>query len=65
MKQKLKGILSLTAIIVLTLIVVVAKWKELLAGLGMTVLAGIAIVLFGVIAVFIGVGISGDKWDKD
>lgn len=63
MKQKLTGILSLTAILTLVLMLVIAKWKEILAGLGAAIMAALAVVIFGVIVALIGAGIKGDKWD--
>jgi hypothetical protein len=63
MKQKLTGILSLTAILTLVLVLVIVKWKEILVGLGAAVMAVVAVVIFGLIVALIGAGIKGDKWD--
>ena len=65
MKQKLKGILSLTAICSMVLTVIIGYWKEILVGAGMTVLAVLAAIVLIAIVLLIGTGASGEKWDKD
>jgi hypothetical protein len=65
MKQKLTGILSLTAILTLVLVLVIVKWKEILVGAA-TIAIGIAcVLLFVIIIAIVGTGFRGGKWDKE
>ena len=63
--KNIKGIVFLTVFLLALLFVVIAKWKEILVGASVTVIAIGCVVVFLVIGALISKGFSGDRWDMD